>query len=116
MTARAARHSTNGYSKPIETLTNLTGDGVILEGVISAARRFRLALWSRTRVIPAVSSAVGVLTVYVHETTVQVPYNVGLLRITTVRLTKTPILRVSLLRRPSPVLANGCSLSPALRD
>jgi microcystin-dependent protein len=76
MTTETLAFLQNSYSKPIEALTNLTGDGVILEGVISAAGTLSAGFIVKNKeVIPFVSSAVGV-TVYVHETTVKVPYNV----------------------------------------
>jgi microcystin-dependent protein len=76
MTTETLQFIQDSYKKPIEALTNLTGDGVILEGIIDTAGTLSAGyLIKNKEIIPFVSSATGA-TIYIQEHTTQVPYNV----------------------------------------
>jgi microcystin-dependent protein len=76
MTTETLEFLQNSYAKPIEALTNLTGDGVILEGIIDTAGTLSAGYLIKDKeIIPFVSSATGA-TIYIQEHTTQVPYNV----------------------------------------
>jgi hypothetical protein len=76
MTTETLAFLQNSYSKPIEALTNLTGDGVVLEGVIDTAGTLSNGyLIKNKEIIPFISSGLG-STIYIQEHTEQVPYNI----------------------------------------
>ena len=75
LTTETVQFLQNSYKKPIEALTNLAGDGVILEGIVNTAGTLSAgSLIKNKEIIPFISSALGA-TVYIHEHTEQVNYN-----------------------------------------
>lgn len=75
MTTETLEFLQNSYAKPIEALTNLTGDGVILEGIINTSGTFSSGyLVKNKEIIPFISSPFNT-EFYIQEHTEKVPYN-----------------------------------------
>jgi hypothetical protein len=76
MTTETIDFIQDSYNKPIQALTNLTGDAVILEGIINTAGTLSDGYLVKDKeIFPFRSSALGT-TVYIHEHTEKAAYNV----------------------------------------